>query len=368
MNTILKKWRKNSIKVLIIIIGLTLGILAISIGISFINEALAFSEEISNGNSKISETLMYHCNGKNIEKLPETLENLMINLNRNYQVTIGSVSYPLQDKSLTEPPSIIPIIYNKDVNWRPNLVYGRYLTLEESKSNKNVALVGYKIFDILYKNKKLSSDMKINIFGQPYSIVGVIGRTKRYAPQSYEIEIPYKKYSSFYKEEPDINNIPIFIYGNKNFNLNEYNCKQLSIISKPDYVNDIKIPLKLVIIVGLLILITTIINENNLFSLWILKSRKDISIKKALGATNFIIILQVLFEALLLSFISIAFALIIQFFVLMKLNSILTNYELSINYANFIVSILMACLISVLSVLIPCKFIISTNPLKELKM
>lgn len=120
-------------------------------------------------------------------------------------------------------------------------------------------------------------------------------------------------------------------------------------------------------ILGILILVVTVINESNLISLWILKRKKEIVIKKALGATNFIISKEILIETLLLSFISVIIALVIQYVVQIKLNEILDNYELKVTLINFIISIIISIIIAICTSLIPTKIILSIHPSDELK-
>lgn len=368
LNVVFNHWKKNKKRISIIIIGITLGILAISIGLSFFQDAINFSKEMSNGDSKVSETLVYRSSKKNTSELMESIDKVVHSLNDNYEVSIGSIVYPIdRSASLSDAPSVIPILYNKNVKWKPNLIFGRYMTLNESLTNEKIAIVGYEVYKQLFNDEKFIPDRKINIYGTEYKIIGVIGRLKRYAPQNYQIQIPYKNYFSIYEEEVDLNNIPIFIKGNIELNLENTNFPELSLIDKPIYKNDIKIPLKLVILIGILILLATIINESNIFSLWLLSRKKEIAIKKALGATNNILLLETLLETLLLSIISIGLSLIIQYVICKKLNNILYSYELNITFLNFIISVTIAISIALITTLVPCNIIFSTNPSNELK-
>ncbi|WP_252238767.1 ABC transporter permease [Clostridium sp. VAP51] len=368
MKIILKRWMKNYRLILIILTGLILGILAISIGLSFFEDSLNFSKEMSNGDSPISETLIYNPSTTNSIEALNSLNTILINLNTNYQVSVGSIAYPIdRNASLSDAPSIVPILYNTNVKWKPNLIYGRYLTKDESLSDDKIAVIGYDIYENLFHNKDIYSNMTINIYGEDYTVIGVVGRTKRYAPQNSQIEIPYKNYFTMYNEEPDVNSIPIFITGNNKFNIDIINSSELTLLDKPIYTNDIRIPIKLVFVIGILILLTTTINESNLFSFWIQSRRKEIAIKKALGATNTTIISEILTETISLSIISVLISLILQNIICIKLNNVLNNYELNITFINFIVSIVISLLISIFTSIIPAKIALSTNTSNELK-
>lgn len=368
LNVIFDHWKKNHKKIVVIITGITLGILAISIGLSFFQDALEFSKEMSGGDSEVSETLVYKPSTNNTKQSFNLLNDIAMFLNNNYEVSIGSILYPIdRNASLSDAPSIVPILYNKDIKWKPNLIYGRYMSTDESLTDQKIAVVGYEIYKQLFNDEKFNSDMKINIFGQNYHIIGVVGRTKRYTPQNYQIQIPYKNYFSMYEEEPDPSSIPIFIKGFDEFNLQNINYDELTLINKPVYKNDIRIPLKLVILIGALILFTTIINESNLFSSWLLSRKKEIAIKKALGATNTMILVETLLDTLLLSAISTILSLIIQCLICNKLNSILYNYELKVTLFNFIVSVGIAIFIALITTLIPYRIILFTDPSNELK-
>ena len=366
MNSVLKRWRKNYIRISIIIIGITLGILSISIGLSFFEDGINFSKEMSSGDSKVNESLIYS-RGNN-EDISMVLNNIALDLNKNYQVSIGSITYPMdRNVPLSDCPSIVPVIYSKTIKWKPNLIYGRYMSMEESLTDKKVAVIGYEVYKYFFKDQEFSSDMKLDIYGVEYSILGVVGRTKRYTPQNFQIEIPYKNYFSFYEEEPDLDNIPITVRGENDLDLEYLKENNLRLISKPVYENDVKIPLKLVMLIGGLILIVTIINESNLFSFWLLSIRKEIAIKKALGATNMMIIFDIFKEILTLSVVSIILALIFQYIICQKLSVMLSQYELNITFMNLLISIVLAITISIFSSIIPYKIIFSTNPCVELK-
>ena len=123
----------------------------------------------------------------------------------------------------------------------------------------------------------------------------------------------------------------------------------------------------LIILIGLLLLLVTIINESNLFSLWILNRKKEFAIKKSLGSTNWLIIKDVLFEMILLSILVAFVALILQFFIQIELNQILYKYELKITLLNFIVSIIVSLIVALITSIVPTKLIISINPCNELK-
>lgn|GEM_PF-4040608 len=368
MKSIFKRWKKNYKRILIIFTGMTLGMLAISIGLSFFEDALSFSKEMSNGNNKVSDTLIYIPSTTNSTESLNTLDAIVKELNGDYKVSLGTVTYPMdRTVSLSDAPAIIPVAYNKSVNWKPNIIYGRYLTVEETLSDKKFAVIGYDIYKKLFQNQNFNSEMKITMYGQDYNIIGVVGRTKRYCPQNSQIEIPYRNYFDFYTEEPDRSKIPVFIQGNKEFDLENNNYKQLTLVDKPKYENDIRIPVKLVLIVGILILLTTTINESNLFSLWILSRRKEIAIKKALGATDNNIIIENLSETLLLSFISVVISLGVQYILQIKLNTILYNYELKVTLINFIIAITISILIAICTSLMPTKIILSIHASDELK-
>ena len=320
------------------------------------------------GDSKVSETLVYKPSTNSTKQSMDVLNDIGLYLNNKYEVSIGSIVYPIdRNASLSDAPSITPLIYNNTVKWRPNLIYGRYMSIDESLTDQKIAVIGYEIYKQLFSDEKFNSNMEIDIFGEKYKVIGVIGRSKRYTPQNYQIQIPYKNYFSIYKEEPDTNNIPIFIKGNDEFYLQNVNYTELTLIDKPIYKNDIRIPLKLVILIGILILFTTIINESNLFSSWLLSRKKEIAIKKALGATNTMILIETLLDTILLSIISIVLALIIQCLICSNLNNILYNYELKVTLFNFIVSVGIALFIALITTLIPYKIILSTDPSNELK-
>ena len=323
--------------------------------------------ELAGGNSKVNESLIYKIPyGRNDDYMKD-MDILLEKLNKEYSVTIGSVMYPIdRNAPISDAPSICPVMLNSNDSWRPNIINGRYLTKEESLSNKKIAVIGNTIYKTLFKDRKFSQDMKINIYETEYEVVGVIGRTKRYSPQNAQIVIPYENYFSLNKEDADPSNILINISGAEPLDTSSID-ENLDKVNKPVYINDIKIPLKLILVVGILLLVVTILNEGNMFTLWIINRKKEISIKKALGATNLIIIISTVVESIIISLISSIISLAIQYFIDIKLNSILMDYELRITWLNYIVAISISIVIAIISSLIPSKLILSIDPVEELR-
>lgn len=178
----IKRWKKDYKRIILILIGLIIGILAISIGLSFFEDSVSFSKENSWGGNKTSELLIYTPSSNDSTELIETLDKIVKDLNNNYEVQIGNVIYPLDRKiPISDMPAIIPVLYNKNVNWQPNLIYGRYLTLEETLSNKKLAVIGYELYEKVFTNQEFNGELTMNIYGQDYNVIGVVGRTKRYS-------------------------------------------------------------------------------------------------------------------------------------------------------------------------------------------
>ena len=74
--------------------GSILGILAISIGLSFFEDSLNFSKEMSGGDSSVSETLLYKS-----ETNMDSLDSILKTLNEDYRVSVGSITYPIDTTS-----------------------------------------------------------------------------------------------------------------------------------------------------------------------------------------------------------------------------------------------------------------------------
>lgn len=368
MSSILKRWKKDFKSVFIIYIGMLIGILAISIGFSFFYDASNFTKELTNGSYKVNKNIIYSTPSKNIINFQDELNKIVLSLNDSYEVSIGSIVYPInRDIPLSDMPSIIPTMYNENIEWRPNIIYGRLLTLEESLSNEKTAVIGYELYKNLFPNTSFNADLEIDLYGTTYKIIGVIGRTKRYSPQNNQIIIPYKNYFDFYIEEPDLNQILIYIKGHQELINFDSNFSNLNLVDSPIYINDIRIPLKLIFVIGILLLLTTIINQSNLFSFWINNRKKELLVKKILGATNFSIVMDILKEIIFISITSTFLALCLQYFIQLKLNPLLSDYELKVTLLNFNIALLVSIIVSIISSIIPIRLILSMDITEELK-
>lgn len=97
------------------------------------------------------------------------------------------------------------------------------------------------------------------------------------------------------------------------------------------------------------ILLIILLNSINITGLWVQKRKREIGIRKAVGATNTDLVKLLFKELLTIAIFSLFLVLIIQF-ILIKLDFfIIFNLQVKIYFKNFIYSLLLAIMVSVLT-------------------
>ncbi|MDQ0722443.1 putative ABC transport system permease protein [Paenibacillus sp. W4I10] len=112
-----------------------------------------------------------------------------------------------------------------------------------------------------------------------------------------------------------------------------------------------------------------LINCINVSYLWIYSKRKEISLRKALGASNFNLFVHIVSQLTICAVLAGTCSILIQWFLSILSLKILnvTSYYISVSFSHFIFGILITLVISVITAIIPFFHMLKIEPAKALK-
>jgi len=283
------------------------------------------------------------------------------------------------------PVVAISYAYNKVMPF--DLQAGRYFTLSEFHTGKNLAIIGADIADQLFEGQNAVGN-KIRIFGNKLDVIGVIKKEGEdifgNSNDNWTL-IPV----NYAKNMVDIKNInSTIIVKGKNHITNAQMKDELTAImrsirklpprAEDDFaINETDIISKgfdelfaVVALVGWIIggfaLLVGGFGIANIMFVSVKERTTQIGIQKSLGAKRYFILFQFLFEAIFLSMMGGIIGLIIVY-VLTFIGSSLLNFELILTVKNIFLGLFVSALIGLISGFIPAWSASRLNPVEAIR-
>jgi len=284
----------------------------------------------------------------------------------------------------------VPIIavshdYNKVMPF--DLQAGRYFTEIESHTGKNIAIIGAEIAENLFMGQNAVGE-KIKIFGRKLYVIGVIkkeGEDVFGNSNDNWILIP----ANFARNVIDVNNVGTTIIAKGKPNISNAQMKDeltgimRSIRKLPPKaddnfaINETDIISKgfdelfaIIAMVGWIIggfsLLVGGFGIANIMFVSVKERTTQIGIQKSLGAKNYFILLQFLFEAVFLSLMGGIVGLIIVY-ILTFIVSSMFNFELILTLGNIMLGLVVSILIGLISGFIPAWSASRLNPVDAIR-
>lgn len=390
---ILKNYKKNIISIIFLIIGYFIGILSLSVGISIIKDVREYSLDSTSGNT--NDIVISYIDFKNLDSnFSNALNNIINDLSNDVEIQVINLNDIYINNNDNYKATIVPTLTNYKSDWHVPILQGNYFSTKDYNSNNNVVILGKDLANELFPNG-INSNSKINIIDKTYTVIGVCGRMYRQTQWDSAIYIPFNSYpeilnanfsdKSIENQQENEYSLSLFLRKSKNHNLDleslvkntfdeelknsgyQYSVDFEYIESRDNssFFNSI---LGTTLISGM-ILIIVIINVINLSLFWIFNRKKEICIKKLLGATDFTIIISLILETTIIALFSAILAIIVQFII----SKIFLNYLISfgiscnISLSNFIICFCIAIICGFVSSLIPVKEMLKMQPIQALK-
>ena len=317
---------------------------------------------------------------KQIQKRSKTAKasSLMLEVSRNIKYQNTTIE-DVQISAVTQD-------YNKTMSF--DLQQGRYFTPIESNGGSNVVIIGSEIAQNLF-GRADALEKKIKIFGRKMLVIGVIKKegNNLFGNSSDEIAIiPY----NFARTVLDVKNISssIIVVAKENISNEELKDELTGIIRsihklKPSEDDDFSINETDIIakgfdemfgfiagigwIIGAFSLLVGGFGIANIMFVSVKERTSQIGIQKSLGAKNYFILLQFLFEAIFLSLMGGVGGLLIVYLLSLIVSGSMDGFSLVLTSGNIILGISVSAIIGLLSGIIPAYMASKLNPVEAMR-
>lgn len=229
---------------------------------------------------------------------------------------------------------------------KPEIVYGRYINDIDIQQRRKAVVIGYNAYEDLYKIGENPIGTTIKVNGIYYTVIGVVKGNSHMninGPVNRSVMLPYTTMQVAYNMGDQVHVLAITSKANTSISSLEDKIK--NIIKKEHDISptdaeavsgfnlerqfkmfaNLFLGIKvLILIVGLGTLFAGVVGVSNIMMVTIRERTQEIGIRRALGATPFNILSQIMLESLVLTLIAGIAGLSFGVFILNIVDSILT--------------------------------------------
>jgi len=302
-----------------------------------------------------------------------------------FMVSVSRDVYAGSDRVENVPVVAVSQDYTKVMPF--DLQEGRYFTPSESHSGRNIAIIGADIAENLFKGRE-AVGRKVKVFGRKLDVIGVtkkqgedvFGNSKDnwvIIPAKYGQKVlDYRRIGTtiIVMAKPNISNAQMIdeLTGiMRSVRKLPPSADDSFALNETDIINKGFDQLFAVIatvgwIIGGFSLLVGGFGVANIMFVSVKERTNQIGIQKSLGAKNFFILFQFLFEAVFLSIIGGAVGLVIVFILTFVVSSMF-NFDLILTFGNIALGVIVSALIGFVSGFIPSWTASRLNPVDAMR-
>lgn len=375
LKIIRNQWRAHPLGLTLILLGYLVGVFVVTIGTTVAYDARNYSLDSTSGNPEFQRIL--HINTSSNRPYYEDLLPILKKVSERSQIQIRFEGGSITGKEQVNF-SLLGVLYTQQPEWQVPLINGRHLTPSEAMSSEHVALIGKKLAKMIFPNG-IDSKTLLNINDEAYRIIGVVGRGNRETQWDNVIYLPLQALPQQVQTLPQQQ---IGMYLSENGGSPEQSVELIkSFLQKIDQNITVAVSLlgypqnsssqfwnslTITSILAGTILFVSGINISNLSLFWILDRRKEIAIRKAVGATDGTIIRQILLEMMSLAILATFSAILLS----LLLSPFLKVFGLSLQvyWLGWVVSFLVAIICGGITSIVPVRASLKIQPAEVLRV
>lgn len=377
-------WKNKLLVLLLIMVGYILCITIISMMANQIVLDIKIHDNINMGNSDKRSILSilsdYNTDfdGDPIDVIREVSNYGKVDVLRLGTDNISSDGYSAEAQ-------ICPVLFHQNTDWTPLLAEGRYFSPEECSNGSSNILVGKNVASKL----KVGIGSNVDFYGKEFEVIGILG--PKYVKDQWDdvVSISLKALPDGYNKKLRntlvdsstsnkmlklqmvlrINNDKLAEVSDKITTLFK-SCKlKIDKIDHSDWRYSSASDIMATVLVLIPIMVVAVFNVVNISFFWIMDRKREITIKKALGANNKFIIATVRKEMMTIGLLSAVLSLILQGTCVSifetKLNK--AGLSLQISWVTFVVGVAVALFLGYIASILPTEKIVNMEPAEALR-
>jgi putative ABC transport system permease protein len=376
IKTVIKRWKITPVNTSVLIFGLSVSILMISFGISFI----AGLQDLQNDkldhappNALMFNMLLNMDESESTFSL-NNMKELLSGLDSSTGLFLNNM---LLSISVDKYCDVSAEWYKKETGWHYPLLEGRYYSITEVTDGAKVALVGIELKKDTFRE---NNNVYINISGEKYRVVGIIGFKGKPSMWDSRLFMPLLSLPKSAKDNISNGSFSGVIYdstGNTDVKLQRllsltkksYPKADVSGVSElgvMDVISHVASNTDMLFVIGFLSYIVSLIYAVNTISFWIEERRHEIGIRKAFGYSNMQIISLIFKEMLCIAAISFVVALIAQI-IISSFADKMFKYSMGLKLENILGGVVIILITAILTSVWPVAKSLKVQPVEAMK-
>lgn len=361
-----QQWRRKFRTLIFIVIGFVIGNLVLSCGISISVQNVTRQRNMTSGNPNIQALIHLESESK---MLPRNVISFSKSLSKYGELQIISAEDVTIDATNKEY-SLFPLFVSKEEEWHIPLLEGRYFEKKEMSDSK--VILGKTIAEEM----NLHKDDMVTIEGIQYEIVAICGLEWEETIWDNVVGMTWGSFTKYHADMLHTNKIEVMVKSGKedlvsNYETDKKIAKELgieysyeNIMESDEKAEESDNSVIITIIASVLVFTIVIINITNLMLYWVLDRKKDLSVFKAMGASNKYLTKCIVLEVVAMTLLGFVIALLIQYILNQLMGATLRAQDIymDISCVNVGTCSLVTTVCGILASIIPARIIMKIQP------